>query len=259
MRRIVFLAALAVVLGQVPAQAQVIVYDSISDLASFTTTGSVPHTYMGQAFNTTSDGGPTPTITAMKLGIFIIGAHTYADVHARVQFWGTFDPTATGTTSAFSNPVGSPTVFDLGPITTTGNAAGSFTLTFPVPVTLPGTTNLGIGVNFQTSTDGVTFADDTNVPTAMRTPLDTAPIPVGQNITSGGNEYYRNASGRTDFNFNANDARSLGAGTAATNQADDGLAFQLTASTPVPEPGSMALCGLAVCGVTGWWRRRRSG
>jgi hypothetical protein len=254
MRRIVLLTALALLVGQSTARAQVFVYDAISDLTSLTTTGNVPHTYMGQAFNTNGAGGTTPQVTSMKLGLFVIGAHTYTDVQARVQFWGTFDPTVQGTdtTSVFSNPVGGPTVFDLGALTTSANAAFILTLNFATPVTLPSTSNLGLGVNFQGSTTGGPVADDTNLVTAMRSPVGTQPIPVGQNITTGGNTFYRNASGRTDFDFNGNDARTLGTGTQAT----DGIAFQLTA-IPVPEPGSMVLCGLAGCSlIGGWWRRR---
>jgi hypothetical protein len=253
MRRAVFLAVVATVLGLAPARAQVI-YDAVSDLASLTTTGSVPHSYMGQAFNVTGAAGSTPQVGAMKLGLFIIGAHTYTDIQARVQFWGTFDPSQTtaSTTNVFSNPIGSPLVFDLGGVTTTGNAAFILTLSFAnSPVTLPGTTNLGIGVNFQGSTTGGPDADDTNLVTAMRSPVGTAPIPAGQNITTGGDIFYRNNSGQTNFNFQGADARAL----AGQTQADDGIAFQLTV---VPEPGSLALCGVAVAGIPAWVRRRRA-
>jgi len=230
-------------LGQKNASAQVI-YDGISDLTSFTTTTSVPHTYMGQAFNVSNAAGPTPQVTSAQVGMFVIGAQSFANVRVRLQLWGTFDPAATGATDAFSNALGAPLVFTLGPISTAGNGVFVFTLNFGTGITLPSTTNLGITFNFQTSSDGINFVDNTNVATAMRAPVGTMPIPIGQNITSGGNAYYRNASGRTDFNFNANDGRVI----AGQTQATDGLAFSLTA---VPEPSSWLLllggAGALVC------------
>jgi hypothetical protein len=45
-------------------------------------------------------------------------------------------------------------------------------------------------------------------------------------------------------------------GFGGTNANQFGYSVQVT---PVPEPTSLALCGLAVCGMTGWWRRRRAG
>lgn len=246
-RHKLLIAVLTVVCsGQYCTQAQSVIYDAISDLSSATTTSSVPHTYMGQAFNTTADAGSTPLVTSMQLGMFVIGAQNFADVHVRLQFWGTFDPSASGATSVFSNPIGSPIVFDVGPISTAGNAVFFFTLNFGTPVALPGTSNLGIGVNFQSSADGQTFTDNTNLAAAMRAPVGTDTIPVGQNITTGGNVYYRNASGRTDFNFNANDARILTGQTPDT----DGLAFSLTA-VAAPEPSTWAMllvgAGMFVC------------
>src|SRR4051812_33616619 len=141
LRHTLLIALLAVVcLGQ-HAQA-VNVYDGISDLTTFTTTASVPHTYMGQAFNVSNAGGATPMVTSMQVGMFVLGAQSFADVHVRIQLWGAFNPGATGATTVFSNPLGGgPTTFDVGPITTAGNGVFVFTLTFGSPITLPSTTN----------------------------------------------------------------------------------------------------------------------
>lgn len=244
-RHILLIALLLLAgLGPKNAFAQATIYDAISDLSSFTTTTSVPHTYMGQAFNVSNAAGANPQVTSVQVGMFVIGAQNFANVRLRLQLWGTFNPAATGAADAFSNALGAPSVFILGPINTAGNAVFTFTLNFATPITLPSTMNLGITFNFQTSTDGVNFVDNNAVATAMRAPVGTNPIPVGQNITSGGNAYYRNASGRTDFNFNANDARVI----TGQMQATDGLAFRLVA---IPEPSSWLLlmggAGVLVC------------
>jgi len=243
-RRGLFLAAVVFTFAGMARGA--IIYDAVSDLATYTTSTSVPHTYMGQSFSVSNAGGSTPIVTSMKLGEFIVGAQTYAGVRLRIQFWGTFDPTATGATSVFSNPIGSPIVFDLGPQTTTGNSVSLWTLT-GLNVTLPQTTNLGIGINWQSSTDGVNYVDQTNIATAMRAPVNTAPIPVGSNVTVAG-QYYRNASSETNFNFLASSSRSIG----GTNP-NDGLAFQLST---VPEPTTAALAGFATLALS--VRRRRA-
>src|SRR5439155_2455651 len=64
------------------------VYDPTSDLTTLTTTTSVPHTYLGQGFSTNTSQGPTPLVTGMQMGEFILGAQNYADVHLRIQLWG---------------------------------------------------------------------------------------------------------------------------------------------------------------------------
>jgi hypothetical protein len=254
MRQRIWLGALiAILVIAAPAAAQtVFVYDAVSDISTLTTTASVPHTYVGQAFNISSVAGSTPQITSMRLGTFVLGAQNDAFSRLRVQFWGTFDPTATGTTLVFSNPIGSPLVFNTGAISTLGNAAFIYTLNFGSPITLPSTTNLGISVNWQSSVDGTTYVDDTNLVGAFRAPVGTLPIPVGTNITTGTNVYYRNASGLTTFDFQAGDARIL----AGQTQATDGLAFQLSAIA-VPEPTTIALGVLGTMGGLGLWLRRR--
>jgi hypothetical protein len=233
--------------------AQATIYDAISGTTSYTTTGTSPGTFMGQAFNTTGAAGATPQVTSMQVAMFVIGAQNFAAVQLRLQLWGSFDSTASGTTSVFSNPLGGgPSIFNLGPISTTGNAVFVFTLNFATPIALPSTMNLGITFNFQSSTDGVTFVNNEALRTAMRAPAGTHPI-VGQNITTGGNTFYRNASGRTDFNFNANDARFL----TGQTQATDGLAFSLTA---VPEPSTWAMiaAGAGLLLVTARKRLRKA-
>ena len=250
--RTLFLTLLCIIcLGYQNASAQVI-YDAISDLTTYTTTTSTPHTFMGQAFNTSNAAGSMPQVSSVQVGMFVIGAQTFANVRLRLQIWGSFSSAATGATSVFSNPLGAPSVFNLGPVTTAGNGVFVFTLNFATPITLPSTSNLGITFNFQSSSDGVNFVDNEALATAMRAPTGTTNIPVGQNITTGTNVYYRNASARTDFNFNANDARVL----TGQTQATDGLAFSLTA-VPEPTTWGLLLGGAAFLAVAQRLRRSR--
>jgi len=227
--------------------ASALVYDAVSDLTTFTTTTSTPHTYTGQAFSVSNAGGATPTITDAKAGLFVVGAQSVAGVRLRLQFWGAYNGAGAATDPVFSSPVGAPLSFDLGPVTTTGNGVFVVTLT-GLNVTLPSTSNLGIAFNWMTSTDGINYVDNTNFVTAMRAPVNTMPIPVGTNATVGG-QYYRNAGSESNFNFLTSSVRSIG----GTNP-NDGLAFQLTA-TAVPEPATATVMGLATLAVG--LRRRR--
>ena len=116
MKKYALLAIALIGFGVSAAQAQVVpVYDAISDETSGTTTGSAPHTYMGQGFSMSNAGGSTPTVTQLRIGEFVIASAAapvnYALVRGRVQFFSTYDTTATGTTVAFSNPIGGPIVF----------------------------------------------------------------------------------------------------------------------------------------------------
>ena len=95
-------------------------------------------------------------------------------------------------------------MFILGAQTTTGNAVNLWTLTRELNVTLPQTTNLGITFNWQTSTDGVTYTDNTNFITAMRTGRHGRQHSGRIDVTAAG-QYFRNASGLTNFNFQAGD------------------------------------------------------
>ena len=118
----------------------------------------------------------------------------------------------------------------------------TFTLTFTTPISLTGLTNHGITLNWQSDATGTgVFSDNTLLTTALRTGAGVAVAPPaltqGSNLSPGGG-YYRNASGLTTFNMQANDARTI------ANVG--GIMFELTA---VPEPGSLALFGVFLAGA----------
>jgi hypothetical protein len=195
---------------------------------------------MGQAFSV-ADPGTTLSITSMRITMVAGAAMNLADSRLRVQFWDTFNPAATGTTQVFSNSFPLET-FSTGPINVTGATAFTFTLNFTTPIGLIGLTNHGLVVNWQSDAGGTgTFIDDTLLTTALRTGTGgTVPPPAltaGSDLNPGGG-YFRNASGQTDFNEQAGNARNI------ANVG--GLAFELTAAT-VPEPSTYALfAGVAV-------------
>lgn len=183
-----------------------------------------------------------------------IAAGSYTSTRIRVQFWGGYDPTATGATPVFSNPLttsagaAAPLVFTTGVFNPTAPTNTNFTLTINGAITLPAGANLGVTVNWQGSTDGINFTDDDNLTTALRNPATSSAIAVGTNLTPDSG-YYRNAGSETDFNFLASSARNLGAG-------PGGLVFSLT---PVPEPATCLLAGSLALGGLGYARRRRTG
>lgn len=196
-----------------------VVYDSFTGGTPTTTTG-VPRTYEGGAANLAA-AGPQVDITAITVYMASTAAGTYTNVRARVQLWNTYVQTAT---PIYSSPAGELITADLGPITTTINSFLTIPITLAFPVRLNSLTNKGFAVNFQVDT-GAGFADSPDV-TGLLT--HTAPPAVGTNAVNAGNGFYRNASGRTDFNFIPADLRTF---TGLTNTR---LAIILTGNSTVP-------------------------
>jgi hypothetical protein len=176
-----------------------VVYDSTG--GSFTTTTGVPRAYMGGAANIVG-AGPQVDITSIDVFMAATTGATYTNVRARIQFWDTY--TAAGT-PIFSDAVGAVITADTGPVTTVTNTVTTLTINLPSPVRLNSLTNKGFAVNFQSDTGGG-LADDPN----LTTPLSiNGAQAVGTSAVNAGNGFYRNASGRTDFNFVPGDLRTF--------------------------------------------------
>jgi hypothetical protein len=244
-----FFAALAAALWQAPVRAQpVAVFDSESG-RPLGFPGSPGRSFIGEAFNLAPTGSPV-LITQMDTFLVSATATAYNDIQLRVQFWNTASNATSGAGPVFSNPAGGPLVFDFGAFTTAAATAYTINgLTFASPVLLDGTTNLGMTMNWQGDT-GTGLANTDNLTASV----GVAPTAAGSVTVGGGNGYYRNASGETDFNFAGTDGRSLGGSSTANPSAD---AFRLYVAAP--EPGSTALCGFAAAAAAGLWRRRRTG
>ena len=244
MNRKLVAACLVMAAGASVANAQAIMYDGLNAGTNITFTGSNPRTYMSQAFSVT-DPTATPTIGTVRVVLVAGAAVNFANTRIRVTLWDTYDPAATGAATVFSNSLGTFN-FTTGPVTSAGAASFVFTLGLGAGVPLTGLTNHGISFNWQSDAAGTgAFIDNSLLTTALRTGATGSPPPaltLGSNLNPAGG-YFRNASGLTNFNATAGDARSI------TNVG--GLAFELIA---VPTPGAAALLGMG--GLMAARRRR---
>ena len=184
--------------------------DTFTNSDTQTFTGSMPRTYMGDGFTNNTLPGNTASVQVNSFTLYMVAATTtaYTDVVARIQLWNTHNG---GATPVFSNAAGPLITVDLGPVSTTANTFLTINVTLVTPVTLIGGsgTNWGFAQNFQGNTGGG-LADTPNL-TSLITAHSSGTYFVGQ-ITTGTSPafgYYRNASGRTDFNFDTTDAQSL--------------------------------------------------
>jgi hypothetical protein len=182
-----------------PRGADPVVYDATG--ASLATTSSTPRTYIGGVANI-AGAGPQVDVSSVDVYMAAGAAVTYANIRARIQFW---DAYAAASTPVFSSAAGAVIEADLGPQTLVANNVYTITLNLPTPLRLNSLNGKGFAVNFQSDT-GAGLADDTNLTTAL---TYGAAQPVGTSAAGGGNGFYRNASGRTDFNFASTDARTF--------------------------------------------------
>ena len=210
--------------------------DTITGADTTTFTGGTPRTYMGDGWtnNTIPVGSTSVKITGLTLYMVSATTQAYTDVVARIQFWNNYNQAAT---SVFTNASGALITVDLGPQNLTANTITAIPVTLATPLTLPGGpgTNWGFAQNFQGNT-GAGLGDTTNL-TSLITAHSNGLYSTGQ-ITTGTAPafgYYRNASGRVDFNFNSTDARTL----AGSNALGIGIVIFGTAQgggTPTPTP-----------------------
>lgn len=176
-----------------------VIYDSTG--TNFTVTSSTPRTYIGGAANIVG-AGPQVDITSLDVFMVSTAATSYTNVRVRVQLWDTYTE---GSSPVFSNAAGALITSDLGAITTAANSVYTITLNLAAPLRLNSLNAKGFAVNFQSDT-GSGLADDTTLLNAM---TYGSVQPVGTSAVNSGNGFYRNASNRTDFNFNSTDLRTF--------------------------------------------------
>ncbi len=185
--------------GAAVRSGEAVVYDSTAP--SVTLTGSTPHTFIGGAANLAGTDSQVD-ITSIDMFMGVVAAASYTNVRARIQFWDTY---TAGATPVFSTAAGAVIEADLGPLNLTGGTAYTVTLNLPTPLHLNSLANVGFGVSFQGDT-GSGLAVTDNLTSALS--YGGAYI-AGSSAISGGNGFYRNASGRTDFNFVPTDLRTF--------------------------------------------------
>lgn len=164
--------------------------------------------FMGNAWtnNALPIGTTSITVTGFTFYVSSLQNQSYTNVVARIQLWNTYngpvDP-------VFSNP-GPLVTASLGPQSFFAGSKNRFSITLPSPITLtggPSTNWWGVTVNFQGNT-GSGLKDTNDLAPVIASRSSSGGYAVGQ-ITSPGVSptygFYKNRSGRTDFNFNPND------------------------------------------------------
>ncbi len=205
------------------------VFDAITNVVGFSAVAPT-RTFMGQPFDAANPGTPL-VINQLDIVLYSATAQNYSSGLAlNIQFWDTFDGTAT---PIFSTPVSSVQTFTFFPFTTQAGFGYLITVNWNVPVSISGFSNLGVTFNWQGDTgSGLTTTD--NLTTAVRGGPGAPPIAVGDVPLAPPNlGYYRNASGRVDFNFNASDGRNIGANSALAIRLFSDAPLQTFTPTPI--------------------------
>ena len=258
--------ALAVALtasAAIRASAQTTLIDTGANATNFAI-ATAPHTYVGDSFTNNALPANTTSFQVTGGNVYLASttATTYVDIQVRIQLWNTVTPAST--TAVFSNPAGAVQVIDFGGATLAASSVYTIPFTFvtAVPLTGGSGTNWGITINFQASTAaGTAVADNTNLSPALAYNTGTTGYAAGT-ITTGTSPsfgYYRNVESQTNFNFIANDQRTL----STTGANYQGMAFSLAGNpvvSAVPEPSTYACLGaFALLGGALLRRRRVAG
>lgn len=185
--------------------AETLVVDFTSAITEGNVTAATPRTYMGQAFNAANPGGALK-ITRIELVMASLAAVNYTDIIVNVQLWDSYNAAST---PVFAGPTGGVLSFSSGPFNAAADTLYFISLPLPVPVSLSSLTNKGIVVNYRGNT-GSGYSSTDNLTSGLRGGA-APPYAIGSVPQLAAPEfgYYRNASGRTDFNFNSTDARAL--------------------------------------------------
>ena len=220
------------------------VFQSGNTNAHVASTGSVPNTFMGDAY-TLAPG--TTAITGFDIYPVNLSGTSYNALKMNIYVWGNVNMGTVGAaTPAFGNLLGSYTLTSTGTFTTgyyfpfEGSPVGSAPgITLGTPISLSSTT-IGITFNYQGSTDGGTTYNSLNSLTSLIS-YGVAPT-VGTEVFNG---YYRNANSEVNGNFTSS-LRSLG----YTYQS-----LGLRVYGVIPEPSSLALASLGAVALMAFRRR----
>jgi hypothetical protein len=213
--------------------------------ASAVSTSSTPNTFMGDAYVLTPG---TTSISGFDLYPVNASGTNFTGLKINIFVWGTVNLGAVSAGSpAFSNLLASYTLTSSGAYTTgfyfpfesatPGSAPG---IELASPLSIP-STMIGVTVNYQGTTNGVTYSSLNNLTSVIAAGAAPGGVPpaVGTEVFVG---YYRNANSETNGNFTST-LRSLAVGTYATQS----LALRVYAPVvEVPEPGTWLMMALGV-------------
>ena len=189
------------------------VFDSFTTADTYTSTTSVPHTYMAMPFNLAGLPDGALVIDHITVYMVSVAAVSFTDVHVRMQFWdqysGTNDP-------VFSNASGDVVDVDIGPLDSSASVYYMLDIDLSPPIALNGLANHGVAINYQADS-GSGLVDETNFESLLR--YGATGFAVGTPPFTGYG--YRNSSGRTDFNFSPSEGKSFG-------QMNQGVALKMT-------------------------------
>jgi hypothetical protein len=219
-------------------------YQSATVGANATSTSSTPNTFMGDAYTLTPG---TTTITGFDLYPVNLTGTTYTGLKLNIYVWGGVN---TGTVSAgapaFSNLLATYSVTSSGSFTSgffysfeSLNPGVDPGISLATPLSIP-TNTVGITINVQGTTNGVTYANANNLSSVITYGV---PATTGSLVFNG---YYRNGNSEVNGNFTSA-VRSLG----FTSQ---GVALRIYSA--VPETGTWLMMGLGLAALA--LRRRRA-
>jgi hypothetical protein len=188
---------------------EVLVLDTASGSPSFSITGGLPRTVMGEPFDAADPGFPL-RITRVELFLVSTATQTYENgLCIRLRFWEDHDLTSS---PVFSTPVG--LLYHLrvpGPVALDPNVFYIYSRELRPPADFANLTGNGFVVNFQG--DNGSGCQDSNDLTALIRFVDEpdqAPIAVGSiPLQAPRLGFYRNSTTRTDFNFEPADLRYI--------------------------------------------------
>ncbi len=268
----IIIAGLAITLAPLASHAYSLenaVYDSITGVTNqvngaFGNTNGTPRTFMGDIFNLSNPFPGPVTITSLDLG-FAYTSDTPTPLlalNANLKFYETTSDVPGQ--NILQNPVTNVLTFDIRQsIVNASNALNGTNFTvdnfvlsknnyiYHIDLSTPFLFNdvniNGIAVNYTGDTGSGLSSSDT-----LTSTLRVGPAPArgtrGLNLSSTGGGFLRNVSGRTDFNFNQTDARTITIGPVGnTFSGNSGLAMRLyTNVTVVPEANTLGLIALGI-------------
>jgi hypothetical protein len=226
------------------AQAQLAFGNTPTGFAAYSTS-STPNYFMGDAYNLAAG---TTEITGFDLFPVNVTGINFTGLEINIYVWGTVNTTGTvnATTPAFSNLLGSYSFTSSGSYNTGfyfpfQSATPGVTpgITLSTPLSIP-STQIGITINYQGTTNGTTYASYNNLTSIISSNAPT----VGSEVFAG---YYRNANTEVNGNFTSS-LRSLGG--LGTYQS---LAMGIYT---VPEPATTAMFGIGAAALLIFRRRK---